>query len=145
MTKQENELPRFEPIDHTADAGIKVYGKDLKELFSNAALGLFDMIANLEKVNPDMERKVAVEASDREALLVNWLNELNFLFFTKREIYKVFEIENLTDTALNATVRGEKIDYDRHEIYTEVKAITYHYLYIKKTARGWEAQIIFDI
>jgi SHS2 domain-containing protein len=139
------ERPKYQHIDHTADVGIQVFGDTLKELFENAALGLFDIIANLENVVPAVERQMAVEASDREALLVSWLSELNFLFFTKREIYKEFAIENLSEVNLTAKVRGERIDYERHEIFTEVKAVTYHQLYIKETADGWEAQVIFDL
>lgn len=138
-------LPKYQHIDHTADAGIKVYGSNLADLFSNAALGLFEIIANLEKLSTNIERLVQVEATDQEALLVNWLSELNYLFFTEREIYKEFQIDELTDTKLLARIKGEKLDYDRHEIYTEVKAVTYHQLYIKQTAQGWEAQIIFDL
>ena len=138
-------LPKYQEIDHTADAGIKVYGSNLADLFSNAALGLFEIIANLEKLSTNIERLVQVEATDQEALLVNWLSELNYLFFTEREIYKEFQIDELTDTKLLARIKGEKLDYDRHEIYTEVKAVTYHQLYIKQTAQGWEAQIIFDL
>ncbi len=137
--------PKYQHIDHTADVGIKIFGGTLKELFENAALGLFDIIANLEKVSPAVERQITVEASDREALLVNWLSELNFLFFTKREIYKEFVIENLDNFKLRAKAKGERIDYDRHEIFTEVKAVTYHHLYIKETPEGWEAQVIFDL
>jgi len=137
--------PRYQHIDHTADVGLQIFGDTLKELFENAALGLFDIIANLEKVSPVVERQVKVETCDREALLVSWLSELNFLFFTKREIYKEFEVESLIDFKLTAKVKGERIDYDRHEIFTEVKAVTYHHLYIKETADGWEAQVIFDL
>ncbi len=138
-------LPKYRIIDHTADTGIKVYGSNLAELFANAALGLFEIIANLDKVNPVIERTVRVEATDREALLVNWLSELNYLFLTKREIYKEFQIDEVIDTKLSARVSGERLDYDRHEIYTEVKAVTYHKIYIKETARHWEAQVIFDL
>ncbi|NIR49285.1 archease [candidate division KSB1 bacterium] len=137
--------PKFEHIDHTADVGIKVYGSELSDLFTHAALGLFDIIANLEKVSPNLDRSITVEADDREALLVRWLSELNYLFFTEREIYKEFEITEIAETRLVAIVRGEKLDYERHEIYTEVKAVTYHRLYIKETECGWEAQVIFDL
>jgi SHS2 domain-containing protein len=138
-------MKKYQHIDHTADVGIQIFGRDLKELFENAALGLFDIIANLEKVTPGLERQIEVEASDREALLVSWLSELNFRFFTKREIYREFVIESLIDFKLSAKVKGERIDYDRHEIFTEVKAVTYHHLYIKETPDGWEAQVIFDL
>jgi len=137
--------PKFEHIDHTADVGLVIYGGSLAELFENAALGLFDIITNLEKVKPTLHRQVEVSASDREALLVTWLSELNYLFFTEEEVYSEFHISELEDTHLVATAQGELFDRDKHEIYTEVKAITYHQLYIKETSQGWEAQIIFDL
>ncbi len=138
-------LPKYQHIDHTADAGFKVYGKSLAELFANAAEGLFDMIASLDRVELKLERDVSVAAQDREELLVKWLSELNFLFVTRHEIYKAFDVHEISDTELRARVRGEKLDYDRHEIYTEIKAVTYHHLYIKETPEGWEAQVIFDL
>lgn len=137
--------PKYRQIDHTADAGIIAYGVDLAELFANAAYGLFDIITNLEKVEPKETRSVMVESSDLEALLVDWLSELNYLFLTERELYKQFFIKTIDELRLSAQLGGEKLDYNRHEIYTEVKAVTYHKLYVQKTARGWEAQVIFDL
>ncbi len=137
--------PKYEHIDHTADAGLRVYGRTLAELFAHAAEGLFDIIANLSKVKPVLRRTVRVEAPDLDALLVNWLSELNFLFFTEREIYKLFDVQEIHPTGLMAVIHGEPIDYERHEIYTEVKAVTYHHLYVKQTQDGWEAQVIFDL
>lgn len=138
-------MTKYELIEHTADAGIKAYGSDLAELFSNAALGLFEVIANLDKVTLRTERIIEVEATDLEALLVNWLSELNYLFLTKREIYKEFQIDEICDTRISGRIKGEHLNCDRHEIYTEVKAVTYHKLYVKKTAQAWEAQVIFDL
>ncbi|MBI4335989.1 MAG: archease, partial [Candidatus Omnitrophica bacterium] len=38
-------MKKYEPIEHTADIGIRAYGRSLKELFENAALGMFGEIA----------------------------------------------------------------------------------------------------
>jgi len=138
-------LQKYQYIDHTADLGIKVFGDTLTELFENAAFGLFDNITNLEKVNPNSEFSIEVQATDREALLVNWLSELNYLFLTRKELFNCFQVNQINDEHLTATVRGEKLNLDRHEIYTEVKAVTYHKLYVKETDQGWEAQVIFDL
>ena len=118
-------LQKYQYIDHTADLGIKVFGDTLAELFENAAFGLFDNITNLEKVSPNSEFSIEVQATDREALLVNWLSELNYLFLTRKELFKSFHVTEMNDEYLTATVEGEKLDIDRHEIYTEVKAVTY--------------------
>jgi len=138
-------LQKYQYIDHTADLGIKVFGDTLAELFENAAFGLFDNITNLEKVSPNSEFSIEVQATDREALLVNWLSELNYLFLTRKELFNCFQVNQINDEHLTATVRGEKLNLDRHEIYTEVKAVTYHKLYVKETGQGWEAQVIFDL
>ncbi|MFQ5605685.1 MAG: archease [bacterium] len=141
----EHKPPKYQQIDHTADVGIKIYGETLAELFCHAALGMFDVIANLETVALIIERKIQVEATDLEALLVAWLSELNYLFFTEEVLFKDFKIELIDDSKLLARVRGEKIDENKHEIYTEVKAVTYHKLYVTKKEQGWEAQVIFDL
>jgi len=136
---------KFEPVEHTADAGIRVYGSTLAELFENAALGMFDMIADLRKVDLKTSRQVHVEADDREMLLVNWLSELNYLFQVHRELYKKFVMKQVTATTADAEIFGEAIDPGRHEIHTDLKAVTFHELFIKETAEGWVAQVIFDL
>ena len=136
---------KFEQIDHTADVGLRIYGTSLAELFQHAAEGLFEIITSLEQVSTGVKRQVFVEASDRESLLVNWLSELNFLFLTKKELYKKFEITAVNDLSLKAQIQGEKLDLDKHTIHTEVKAVTYHQLYIRQNSSGWGAQVIFDL
>lgn len=136
---------RYVPIEHTADAGIKIFAPDFKGVFESAAQGLFDLIANLDKVTPTSRRQIEIEATDREALLVTWLSELNYLFLTERVIFKKFQITNLDECTLSAFVAGEPLDLEKHEIYTEVKAVTYHGLYIKEADDGCEAQVIFDL
>jgi len=60
-------------------------------------------------------------------------------------LLREFNIEEISKKGLKAKVRGEKLDLSRHTLKTEIKAVTYHQLEVKKTAKGWEAQIIFDV
>ncbi|MDZ7261104.1 MAG: archease [candidate division KSB1 bacterium] len=136
---------RYDQIEHTADLGIRVYGDSLKELFINAAYALFDTITDINSVKPSLAETVEIVAGDREELLVNWLSELNYLFFTEEMIFSKFDIEKLGDRYLKATARGEKLDPKRHEIFKEIKAVTYHELKIEQKKGRWEAQVIFDI
>ena len=135
---------RFEVIDHTADVGIVAYGKDLKEAFANAAFGMFSLIADLEKVRGSISREIDVQSTDQEALLVDWLNELLYLFDVEHIIFKRFEITALSQKKLKAKVYGEKIDTSRHQLKTAVKAATYHMLKIEKN-KGVRVQLILDI
>ena len=68
----------YEEIDHTADYAIRVRGLDLPGLFIEAARGMNALTAGAA-VGPAVSREIHVEASDLEALLVSWLEELAFL------------------------------------------------------------------
>jgi SHS2 domain-containing protein len=137
-------LPRFEVIDHTADVGIIAYGGDLKEAFANSAYGMFSLIADLDGVGEEVSREVDVQATDQEALLVDWLNELLYLFDVEHIIFKRFEVTNLSQNRLKAKVYGDKIDTSRHQLRTAVKAATYHMLKIERN-KGVKVQFILDI
>ena len=135
---------RFEVIDHTADVGIIAYGSDLEEAFANAAYGMFSLIADLEEVREKVSRKVDIQSTDQEALLVDWLNELLYLFDVQHIIFKRFKITALSQKRLQAKVYGEKIDTSRHQLKTAVKAATYHMLKIEMN-QGVKVQFILDI
>jgi protein archease len=137
-------VPRFEVIDHTADVGIVAYGSDLKEAFANSAYGMFSLIADLEEVKEKVSHEIDVQATDQEALLVDWLNELLYLFDVEHVIFKRFDITALSQTSLEAKVYGEKIDTSRHQLKTAVKAATYHMLKIEKN-KGVKVRFILDI
>ena len=96
----------FEIIEHTADVGIKAYGTDMKEAFVNAARGLFSLITELDDVEEIEYRDVEVTAPDQESLLVEWLNELIYLFDVENIIFRRFDITWLNDTQLRARSYG---------------------------------------
>lgn len=135
----------FAPIDHTADVGYRLFAPNLAELFAVGGCALFDAMTELDSIQLQFEREIEVAADDVEALFVAWLAELNFYCITKFELYAEFKIAEISPTALRATVRGEKIDPARHVIQTEIKAVTYHELYVREMPNGWEAQVIFDV
>jgi SHS2 domain-containing protein len=135
----------FEVIDHTADIGLIVYGTDLKQVFSNAALGLFNLIADLDNVKEDIKRDVELSAEDAEVLLIEWLNELIYIFDVEHILFKRFEINDLHGNELKATCYGEKVKPGHHKLKREVKAATYHMLNLIKDKGSYKVQIIFDI
>ena len=135
----------FEIIDHTADVGIIAYGADIKELFSNAALALFSLITEPESVEEKLHLDLEVSSEDRDSLLVEWLNELIYLFDVKHILFNRFNIESLTNNALKATCYGEGFDPMKHKIKIGVKAATYHMLRLDTNDSGYRAQVILDI
>jgi SHS2 domain-containing protein len=138
-------MKRFEVIEHTADTGIRAFGKDLKEVFENAAYGMLSLVADLSKVQEKESRDVAVEAEDREELLVEWLNELLYLLEVDGLIFKSFKIGEIDDHHLKAKVFGELVDREKHDLGIDIKAVTYHMLKVARTDNAWETQVIFDV
>jgi SHS2 domain-containing protein len=135
----------FEIIDHTADVGIIAYGANVEELFSNAALALFSLITEPKNVEEKLHLNLEVSSEDRDSLLVEWLNELIYLFDAKHILFSRFDIESLTHNQLKAICYGESFDPMKHKIKIGVKAATYHMLKIDKNGDGCKAQIILDI
>ena len=137
--------PGYRILDHTADVGLEAYGADLAELFSNAAGGMFAVIAAPDTIRASKELLVRVEAENLENLLVNWLSELLYLSATRGMLLGRFEISEIDPQHLVANVFGEPIDQSRHELYTEIKAVTYHELKVEKQDQGWIARVLFDV
>lgn len=135
----------FEIFDHTADIGIIAYGADINELFANAALGLFSLMVDVDTLKEDVEHVVELSAEDNESLLVEWLNELIYIFDVEHIAFKRFEIDRLKDNAIRARCFGERIDPQRHRVAKEIKAATYHMLQINRENSIYQARIIFDI
>jgi len=134
----------FEIINHTADVGIIAYGDDIKQAFANAARALFSLITELESVEEVLHRDIELTATDQESLLVEWLNQLIYLFDVENIVFKRFDIIQLNHTQLKARIYGEKVDRAKHKIKTGVKATTYHMLKVDKDD-GCKVQVLFDI
>lgn len=135
----------FEIIDHTADVAIAAYGADMKKAFANAALGMFSIIADIDRVDEKTIRNVEVTADGAKDLLVSWLNELLFVFEVEKVLFKRFDILELDTNRIVARCYGEKLDPKRHSIKTEIKAATYHMTRIEEKPGGVRVQVLFDI
>ena len=139
---------KFEILEHTADIGIAAYGKTKREVFINAAKGMFEIIAGENKnLKDNFYDKIKLEADNLEGLLFAWLSELLYIGETRLVILNKFQINELSDYQIKAEVEGAKINPPSTKIEKEIKAVTYHRLEIKKDEESglWSAQVIFDI
>jgi len=134
----------YDVIKHTADIGIKVYAKSLNELFINAAIGMFDTIIGVGNIASEKQKHIEISSEDKNELLVEWLRELLFRFNTEKMLFSRFDIEKLNPTSLSAKIYGEVFSAEKHNINTEIKAVTYHGLDIKEKDGFLSVQIIFD-
>jgi len=140
---------RFEYLEHTADAYIAAYGKDLAEAFESAAVAMFDVMTEVEKVREEVEDYVEVKAEDEYALLYSWLEDLLVKSDIKEMLYSKFRISTIDKTSdsfrLKARIWGEKFNPEKHPQKVGVKAVTYHCMEILKEPNKVTLKFILDI
>jgi SHS2 domain-containing protein len=143
------ELKRFEFLEHTADAYVAAYGKNLKEAFENAAYAMFEIMTEAENISPRLQTRVEVKAEDEYALLYGWLEALLVKFDTHGMLYSRFKVLALDKTRngfkLKAVVWGEKYDPNKHAQKVGVKAATYHRMEIVREPGKVTLRFILDI
>jgi len=129
-------------IDHTSEVQLQVGAESFGGLAAEAgrALGLL----LLRGVPPEVAgppRELEVSSADREALLVDWLNEILFVAETERWVPVEFEIRDASPIRLRAAARGVEVE----EPPSNVKAATFHGLRVEERDDGLHAEVIFDV
>jgi SHS2 domain-containing protein len=127
----------------TSDVMFEAYGKDLKDVFSNAAEALFFVMCRVESVAPKDEKKIEVNADSIDDLMVNWLQSLIAAVDIEGMFFSKFKITRIDDTHLTAFVYGEPVSQSKGK--TVVKAVTYHQYEFKKTDKGYKVRVSLDI
>ena len=141
----------FEFLEHTADAYVAAYGRDLAEAFENAAYAMFEVMTDARNVIPSIEDHVEVEAPDDYALLYNWLEALLVKFDVDGMMFSKFKVnvDNTSNGSARASLRariwGEKFDPTRHVQKVGVKAVTYHRMEIAIKPEHVTLKFILDI
>jgi SHS2 domain-containing protein len=137
--------PRFRLTETTADVGLLVWGRTMKELFENSAAGLFRIAASTRGVGMDVERRIRVRGADGPERLVAWLSEWLYLFDSEGFIGRRFHVEKTGGGTVTGTGWGDIYDPGRHSLRTEIKGVTYHGLEISVREKGFRARLIFDV
>ena len=130
----------FRELEHTADWELEVWGPDLPNLFEQAARGMYALKGIRLEPQPRVERTLKLHAPDQESLLVAFLAELLFLEEVEGLGFDTFELR-LDEDSLSARMSGAPVGSPGKDI----KAVTYHNLAIRKTERGLEVNIVFDV
>lgn len=126
----------------TADAAFEAYGKTPEELFQNAALALFETMANTKTVKPLLKSHFLLPTSNLDDLLFDFLSELVFLKDEKGMLFSKFKVNV---ERLHASIWGEKIDPQKHNLKVDVKAVTRHLFGIKKEKDKFVARVVLDV
>ncbi len=141
--------PKYEFLEHTADIYIRAHGKTMQEAYENAAEAMFEVMTDTQKIAPQTEDTIEVEAEDQYALLYSWLEALLVKFETENMLYSKFQITNLQETQeifkMSAKIYGERFNPQKHPQKVAVKAVTYHRMVIIKEPEKVILEFILDI
>jgi len=135
----------FELLEHTSDIGVLARRSTREEALIAASHGLVSILVNPAEVRAVEERYFKAPGSDEAAQIVNWLNEILFFFDTDGLIFTDFIVDSWTSEEITGHAKGERLDIERHEFRTAVKAATYHQFESHATPDGWELRVFVDV
>jgi SHS2 domain-containing protein len=129
-------------VDHTSEVELEVEAESLAGLAAEAgrALGLL-MLRGAPAEVSGPARTLEVSSVDRDALLVDWLNEILFVAETECWVPVEFAVEESSPTRLRIAARGVTVE----EVPSSVKAATFHGLRVEERDGAWRAEVIFDV
>jgi SHS2 domain-containing protein len=124
---------------HTAEIELAIEADTPEQVFAEAATALAELIA-LNRDGEEEQREIRLDARDRGALLVEWLEELIFLADTEAFVPERVDDLRLERDSLRATLVGR-----RGRVEPLVKAATYHGLCFAPTDGVWHARVVLDV
>ena len=138
-------MGRFRLLEHTSDMGIAARGETLEELFAEAGRGVLAVAVDPRRGQRKEERALAVQGADREELLVNWLNEILYLWEVRGFFPVDCRVLEVGEKRVRGLLLGEPFDAARHVVLREVKAVTYHRLRVERRRGHWRARLYVDL
>lgn len=129
--------------EHTGEVRLEVAASSCEELFAEAGRALAEMMLGepREALEPAPEHAVEVRASDRAALLVEWLNELIYLSEIHKQVFTRFRVEHVDEKQVRAVVAGVSPE----TLQTAVKAATLHGVSVELRDGRWRASVVLDV
>ena len=140
-----------ETVDHTADMGIRGWGRTPGEAFEEAAAAMFELMVDAPGLDPSRRSTISREGADLTELLVEFLNGLLSeadLSCTASIRAAVTRLEKTSDGtwALDAAIEGVPFAEVRDRLRIEVKAATYCGASVEEMDRGvWVARCVVDL
>jgi len=130
-----------------ADIAYEAYGKDLNELFENAAFAIFELSAEVKTIEPKKKLNIELENEKLDNLLYDFLSEILFLKDSKYMIFSKVKVEIKEGkmNKLKAALEGDTINPKKQKLDNDIKAITMHMFELKKEKSGYRARIVVDI
>ncbi len=141
---------QWKPLDYIAgEAAFEAYGANESKLFENAAMGLFETMADTQQLKSKQKLEIQLSDPEIDILLHNFLSEIvaqkdtTGLLFSKTSI-TVKKIKNVFH--LKAEVFGQSAEaVPFNVIRSDVKAVTFHDFRVERKGKALKATVVLDI
>lgn len=137
---------KFKIREHPADAKFVARGSSLREAFANAAEAMFSIMTDLKGCQGTEKDGFTLRAEDKESLLYDFLDHLIYLRDVNSRLYSSFEVE-IDETSQGYELKAEATGCSLATIdrYTEVKAVTYNEMEIRREQDLWLVTVVLDV
>ncbi len=133
---------RYKFFPHTADAKFQAYGKNLDEAFANAAIAMFAIMTETDKVDKKIKKKITAKGEDLKSLLYDFLEKLIVLL---DEGFLLNSVKvKISDNKAAAEAVGDMIS-EKYDVHSEVKAVTYNDMVIEEKNGKAMVQVVVDL
>ncbi|TVP40843.1 archease [Candidatus Nitrosocosmicus arcticus] len=124
-------LDHVEYLDHMTDAYLRIRGQTMKEAFEYSAMGLVNIMYDIENIEKKQRIPILAEGEELENLLFEWLDKILLMMLIDKVVFSKFNIEITFDKASDKYIiigygEGEFADLNKHELKVEIKGVTYH-------------------
>ena len=127
------------------------WGIHLEQTIREVVLAMMNVMTSSENIRSEETRETTLSSSDLEILVVNYLTEYLYYFDAERLLFSDVTIspiqfnEETGEYTISSISYGEKFDPQRHEMKTEIKAVTYSFLEVIQKKEKSEIWIVFDL
>ncbi len=138
----------YEYRDHTGEAWLVAWGATREEAFAEGAKALFDLMVDVQSVEPREAVEIALQAESLDKLFFEWLNALIVHKDARGLVFSKFDVSIQRNNGvyeLKAKAWGEPLDVEKHGSKVDVKAATYSGLKCEETPEGWRVECVVDI
>ena len=135
-----NDKKKYKFLENVAIADIayEAYGKDLNEVFENAAMAIFELSAEIKTIDAKKKIEFKLENEKIDNLLYDFLSEILFLKDSKYMVFRnaKVEIKENKHFELKAFLEGDTINPEKQQLENDIKAVTMHMFELKKVKDG---------
>ena len=130
----------YKEVEHTTDIALQIWAEDFPSLLKQAAKGFYSLVGIQFLEEKSLHQLFVIPNGNYESVLVDFLTELLYFVEEKSLYLSNFTFEDDQDQISVRSTAWKIKSRDR-----EIKAVTYHNLYMRKTEKGFSTTVTFDV